>query len=1069
MRNSATLLSLNSAHQVTKTPTLQTTPVLVLFIATLFLNGCGGSGEFASNGSGPTANSVATNPSSATATIVTGLPAGANNATGLATIETITMTTDPTAPVPSTVPPAGSAVKQAGAWSNPETWGGKVPVDGAVVRIPEGKIVTLDSATANLAGLQIDGTLQADNKDVAITSHWIAVKGILAVGSSNAPFTNKATITLLGTNKLENLQAIPGIGIGTKMVGVLPGGKLNLFGEQRMSWSKLNGTLAPGATQMTLIDDARTWRAGDRLVIAPSGFEPEEAETVVVTSVNGKVINFTPALKYEHFGRTQTYEGKLVDMRSAVGLLSRNIVVQGGPDSDAIQFGGHMLVMEGGSAQVEGISLLKMGQKGLRGRYPIHWHLAKDRASDFIKNSAVVDSFQRAVVMHGTNNVLVEGNVSYNVTNHAFVWGEDGNETGNQFIRNLGVLTKSPDEKDFVFLINNNLFGNSGQSEFRSATFWGRGFSNTLQGNIAAGSINGFGYFFDRFSPDTVGDINTGTLVFKDNIAHSAYREGARGVASEIYPEATFGHGLMVTAGLGTKEYVFENYTGYKNYGGAWLEDRAARLKNSVIADVGVGVYIHRGVIDNVTIIGQTDNKNGIAPVAGGFGTGQTGAIHIPSSHGGARAPVIVSATVVNWADMPIDGRGRAAVVWDTHDVGATTQVGNIKMVNVAQKLKKSEVPIYEYGGDEYAIDDPLGVFSITGSTPTRWVQRRSPLVGSGCNFDPSKNLFGCNRADSLQVRLVSQPISGAERNVWSFDADGKALQWGQPWYFDASLWDWQSTNFTWLRNGSSQEIFWPSGSAGTPKMELWLYESDSKQVDLTLTANSVASLQLNGASVAAQTSLNALKSSSVATYFYDNTAKKLYLRLVGGQGIQKYSINAAIQPNSNVGREPNSLPGSISGLSYQVYSGQTNGPRMSIPTSAPLKSGNISDIDLSVANGLPAYTIVFRGYLNVLADGRYALGAATSGSSDVYIGNSWILGENQAGMFRPADTGAYPNERAWIALKRGLHPITIVFSNTKAGQVPGLSIRLSSPAQADDPGFSQSARLGPNLVRLAQ
>jgi hypothetical protein len=163
---------------------------------------------------------------------------------------------DPTDPVVVTPPSPGIVAAKLGAWSNPATWGGKVPADGDIVNIPEGKVITLDVATASLAGLQIDGSLQADGKDIAITSRWIMVKGMLSIGTPSAPFTRKATITLLGANKTENLQALPGVGIGTKMVGVVPGGKLQLFGEKRMSWSKLDGTLTPGATKMILIDDA---------------------------------------------------------------------------------------------------------------------------------------------------------------------------------------------------------------------------------------------------------------------------------------------------------------------------------------------------------------------------------------------------------------------------------------------------------------------------------------------------------------------------------------------------------------------------------------------------------------------------------------------------------------------------------------------------------------------------------------------------------------------------------------------------------------------------------------------
>jgi cell migration-inducing and hyaluronan-binding protein len=45
------------------------------------------------------------------------------------------------------------------------------------------------------------------------------------------------------------------------------------------------------------------------------------------------------------------------------------------------------------------------------------------------------------VTVHGTNNLQVENNVTYNTVGHCFFL-EDGIETGNQYIRNLAIQTK---------------------------------------------------------------------------------------------------------------------------------------------------------------------------------------------------------------------------------------------------------------------------------------------------------------------------------------------------------------------------------------------------------------------------------------------------------------------------------------------------------------------------------------------------------------------------------------------------------------------------------------------------
>ena len=44
---------------------------------------------------------------------------------------------------------------------------------------------------------------------------------------------------------------------------------------------------------------------------------------------------------------------------------------------DRDTYGGHMKAWEGFDAfRISGVELTRMGQQGIKGRYPIHWHLA---------------------------------------------------------------------------------------------------------------------------------------------------------------------------------------------------------------------------------------------------------------------------------------------------------------------------------------------------------------------------------------------------------------------------------------------------------------------------------------------------------------------------------------------------------------------------------------------------------------------------------------------------------------------------------------------------------------------
>jgi cell migration-inducing and hyaluronan-binding protein len=138
-----------------------------------------------------------------------------------------------------------------------------------------------------------------------------------------------------------------------------------------------------------------------------------------------------------HFGKI-TFD---VDERGEVGLLTRNIKVQASADAEQTFFGGHIMAMPSSKMYVSGIELNRMGQNLTLARYPIHWHLVGEGKGQYIKNSAIHDTYSRCVTVHGTNNLQVENNVTYNTVGHCFFM-EDGIEHGNQFVHNLAIQTK---------------------------------------------------------------------------------------------------------------------------------------------------------------------------------------------------------------------------------------------------------------------------------------------------------------------------------------------------------------------------------------------------------------------------------------------------------------------------------------------------------------------------------------------------------------------------------------------------------------------------------------------------
>ena len=527
----------------------------------------------------------------------------------------------------------GPSAAKGGLWSDPSTWvSGAVPAEGDVVTIGEGLDVVLDISPPALHGINLDGTLGfADDADRELTTEGILMRGELQVGSESNPYTGNATITLTDNVPGENINGMGDRGI------LLVGGTLNLHGERGNAWTKLAQTAEAGSTRIEVLD-ASEWRVGDEIVLASTDFDPRQAERRRIAGIQGNVITLDQPLEYMHFGAI-TFG---VDQRGEVGLLTRNIRIQASADADETYFGGHIMAMAGCTLNVAGIALSRMGQHLELARYPIHWHLMGDATGQYIKNSAIYDTYSRCVTIHGTDNLLVENNVTYNTVGHCFFM-EDGIETGNQVVRNLGIQTKChptlPCEPTNLVLQYQSTAGQQSPhilipSDNTVSTFWITNPDNTFRDNVAAGSDQ-IGFWF-AIPTHPVGafegtEISANTWPgrsklreFRGNVAHSNFDgmtldRGQR-------PDGTFGiagPNLITYADPTdtTSEVLvahFDDYTGYKNRNGAvWGRGEMHLYTNLKLADNGIGFphasgapgiapYTSR-VVDSL-FVGESDN-----------------------------------------------------------------------------------------------------------------------------------------------------------------------------------------------------------------------------------------------------------------------------------------------------------------------------------------------------------------------------------------------------------------------------------------------------------------------------
>lgn len=492
--------------------------------------------------------------------------------------------------------------KRSGKWSERSTWGGALPKEGERVRIPGGKNVVLNTDPPRLGGLTVDGTLRFARKKVSLKSDWIMVHGKFRIGTKKKPFKQRAVVTLTGTNKNVDIM-----GMGNKVLGVM-GGRLEVFGRPVRGWSKLAST-APSGTSTIQVAGKVPWRRGDRIVIASSSYSNRQHEERVIVAKDGSRLELDRPLEYEHWGRLQSYGGKTLDERAEVGLLTRNVVIRGDEASADDGFGAHMMVHHGSVARLDGVEMTNVGQKKRLRRYPVHFHMGGDGSASYIKRSSIHHSFNRCVVVHGTNRVTVANNVCYDHVGHGYFL-EDGAERRNRFIGNLGLGTRKIDDGLLP-------------SDRKAATFWITNPDNVFRNNSAAGSDHfGFWYALPAKPTGLSSHVNlyprrTPLREFTGNIAHSNGQSGLHidhGPRPDGNTETTWYEPVSNPADPGSTPVpaVFRNLTAYMNRGhGIWSRGEDHVFTGSRLGDNRSAATFasEESFLRNSLVVGESANK----------------------------------------------------------------------------------------------------------------------------------------------------------------------------------------------------------------------------------------------------------------------------------------------------------------------------------------------------------------------------------------------------------------------------------------------------------------------------
>jgi cell surface hyaluronidase len=498
-----------------------------------------------------------------------------------------------------------------GNWSSTATWvGGVLPGMEDDVKIPAGITVTLN-ANVECGGILVEGklTVERANRTLLCDSLLVQTTGaVFEVGTNASRFAQNFTLTLKGLSTESPLASM-----GAKLLGAHNGGTLDLHGKDRVEWTHLGTSAAVGATSLTLSAPV-DWAVGDSILVTSSRASWNEAETRTITAVSPDflTVSFTPGLTYPHNGstitRTRPTDAKswTADLRAEVGLLSRNVKIVGDAASETAGFGGHIMVMNGGTtccvtggrAFIEGVELFRMGQKSLLGRYPMHWHMVADGgAGQYFRDNVVRRSFNRAITIHGTESALVENNFCYDHIGHG-IFLENGSERFNVIRRNVVALSKKPLAGEEILETDNGFDAPQNRSP---SSFWITNPNNTFTDNVAAGT-QGTGYWF-AFPQKPLGASLTHPRfaalepykeplgVFDRNTAHSSM------MGLDINDQVSATDTLVINGEWANNgPFFFNDCTWYCNnsaiYAGTGAERKNAVYRNNVFSDNEFNLFL---------------------------------------------------------------------------------------------------------------------------------------------------------------------------------------------------------------------------------------------------------------------------------------------------------------------------------------------------------------------------------------------------------------------------------------------------------------------------------------------
>lgn len=253
------------------------------------------------------------------------------------------------------------------------------------------------------------------------------------------------------------------------------------------SWVRLIDNLKGGESSFHVDRPVPTWGPGDHIVLTSTDYLMGHNEECIIQSVEsdneGTKITLMSPVSFPHNGQAFDYSSlpatsgpqddpnrpkslpsRHLETRAAVALLTRSIMVASEGPAPVMEdrsvdhfpkdsfYGGQTIMRQGFQAyQVQGVEFYHLGQGGVIGRYPVHFHMDRKVpkpsvdppfAGTYIADSSIHDSMTRFITVHATQDLMIMRNVGYRSIGHGF-YLEDSTEINNELYSNIGIEARA--------------------------------------------------------------------------------------------------------------------------------------------------------------------------------------------------------------------------------------------------------------------------------------------------------------------------------------------------------------------------------------------------------------------------------------------------------------------------------------------------------------------------------------------------------------------------------------------------------------------------------------------------